>query len=96
MLRRAEPIRSVIERTLRQLGIYSRFKEADAVRIFAEVVGEQIAKHAEAKSIRNGELLIKVSSPTWRQQLSFQKQEMIARLNTALGTEVVKEIRFSS
>jgi predicted nucleic acid-binding Zn ribbon protein len=95
MVRRAEKIQGILDRTLQQLGLAERMKEADVVRRFSEIVGGNIAKRAEAVSIRDGKLVVKVSSPVWRQELSFSKKEIIEALNRVLGDNVVKDIHFS-
>lgn len=95
MIKRAQTIKDVLSRMLSQLGITERLKEADAIRIFKEVVGERIAKHAEAVAIRSGTLQVRVESPVWRQELTYSKQEIITSLNDALGAKVVTDIYFS-
>ncbi len=96
MLRRAEEIDGVLRRVLGRLGLTRRLRETDAVRRFAEVVGEQISQHAEAVKIDHGKLYVRVSSPTWRQELSYRKAEIAKMLNDALGENVVKDVFFVS
>ena len=95
MVRRAEKIQGILDRTLRQLGLAERMKEADVVKRFAEIVGENLAAHAEAVSIRQGRLVIRVASPVWRQELGYSKQEIIDALNKALGDKIVTDIHFA-
>ena len=94
MVRRAEKIQDILERTLQQLGLAERMKEADVVRRFSEVVGGDIATRAEAVSIREGKLVVKVASPVWRQELNYSKQEIIDALNRALSDNIVTDIHF--
>ena len=94
MVRRAEKIQDILERTLQQLGLAERMKEADVVRRFSEVVGGDIATRAEAVSIRDGKLVVKVASPVWRQELNYSKQEIIDALNRALSDNIVTDIHF--
>lgn len=93
-MRRAEKIQDILDRTLRQLGLAERMKEADAVRRFSEIVGGDIAARAEAVSIRNGKLVVRVASPVWRQELNYSKQEIIEALNRALSDNIVTDIHF--
>ena len=94
MVRRAEKIQDILERMLQQLGLAERMKEADVVRRFSEVVGGDIATRAEAVSIRDGKLVVKVASPVWRQELNYSKQEIIDALNRALSDNIVTDIHF--
>ncbi len=94
MVRRAEKIQDILDRTLQQLGLAERMKEADVVRRFGEIVGGDIAARAEAVSIREGKLVVKVASPVWRQELNYSKQEIIDALNRALSDSIVTDIHF--
>ena len=42
--------------------------------------------------MRKGSLLIKVKSAPLRNELSYQKTDLINKINSKLGKEVVKEI----
>jgi predicted nucleic acid-binding Zn ribbon protein len=95
VVRRAEKIKDVLSRTLANLGLEQRLRESEAVRVFAEVVGEKIAAKAQAVSINSGVLQVRVPSSAWRQELNFGKAEIIEKLNAALGTAVVNDIYFT-
>ncbi len=95
MVRRAEKIKDVLSRTLAQLGLEQRLRESEAVRVFAEVVGEKVAAKAQAVSINAGVLQVRVPSSAWRQELNFGKAEIIEKLNAALGAAVVSDIYFT-
>lgn len=95
VVRRAENIKTIMSRTLTNLGLDQRLRESEAVRVFAEVVGEKIAQKAQAVSINAGVLQVRVPSSAWRQELNFGKAEIIERLNAALGAAVVTDIYFT-
>lgn len=77
-----------------KLGIRARLQEYDAVQAWPEVVGAHIAGVTEAKSIRQGVLVVHAKHPVWRHELSLRKGELRDRLNERLGNAVVKDIRF--
>lgn len=83
---------SVLATVLRELGVGRRIKQLKALDIWAEVVGKQIADATNAERIDGGKLVIRVSKAPWRNELLFLKKEIIAKLNKALGEEVVKDI----
>ncbi len=93
-MQRAEKIQDILDRTLQRLGLAERMKEADVVRRFGDIVGADIAARAEAVSIRNGRLVVKVPSPVWRQELNYSKKEIIDALNQALSDPIVTDIHF--
>jgi predicted nucleic acid-binding Zn ribbon protein len=91
----AEPIGKLLGDLLNALGLGKKLKQYEAVRVWQDVVGEKIASVATPTKIINGTLIVKVEKSTWRNELSLLKREIIIKINSALGEEVVKDIRFS-
>jgi predicted nucleic acid-binding Zn ribbon protein len=92
---KAEPVGKVLGVLLEELGLGKKLKQYEAVRVWEEVVGERIAKVAVPTKIINGTLIVKVEKSTWRNELSLLKREIIAKINTSLKEEIVKDIKFS-
>ncbi len=90
----AKQVGSAISSVLKELGLAGKVRQYGAVDRWSEIVGERIARVTKAESIRDGKLLVRVSAPAWRNELTFLKRELIAKINAALGQEVVKEIIF--
>jgi predicted nucleic acid-binding Zn ribbon protein len=61
---------------------------------WTDLVGPVIAENARPAAIKGRLLLIHVSSAPWMQQLYYLKDELMEKLNSALGKESVKDIRF--
>jgi predicted nucleic acid-binding Zn ribbon protein len=64
------------------------------ITFWAEMVGEQIARVTEAQRMENGVLFVSVSTAPWRAELSMKRMEIMKKINSTLGKNVVKEIRF--
>jgi hypothetical protein len=69
-----------------------RLTEAGIWEAWDKVVGAQIAAQARPSTIRDGVLTVLVASAPWMQQLNFLKGEIRERLNSHLGTKVVRDI----
>ena len=65
-----------------------------ALNVWNEIVGEKVANHTEPDRVEHGVIIVKVSSPTWRQELYFQKKEIIQKINNKIGKKVIRDIRF--
>jgi predicted nucleic acid-binding Zn ribbon protein len=76
------------------LGIKKKLQEYDAVVFWEMVVGKQISKMTTARRITQGVLFVHVKTSTWRNELTLRKKEIIDKLNTAIGFDVVKDIKF--
>ena len=69
-------------------------EEHRALKIWQEVVGETIAKITRVEKFVRGILYVRVHNPSWRNELSFRKKNIISRLNEAVGKSMVKDIIF--
>ncbi len=86
---------AVLEQTLKKLQLTDAALEARAMLLWGEMVGEQMARASEARTIRNGVLEITTRSSAWNQEFSFQKATLLRRYRERLGKEVVRDIRFA-
>ena len=58
------------------------------------IVGKTIANNTEIKSIKHGKISIKTASPIWRNELIFQKEDLLSRLKKEQPEINIKEIEF--
>jgi len=91
---RMERLGEILIQSLKRLNLAGRLTEYSVWPIWDETVGPTIARHAQPEKIRRGTLLVKVSAPTWMQQLQYMKDMIAEKLNQRLGKEVVKNIFF--
>lgn len=78
----------------RQLGITRTLRQYDVITSWEKIVGEKIARVAKAKRMENGILFVSVTSAPWRAELTMRRQEIVEKINTAMGNRIVKDIRF--
>ena len=45
-----------------------------------QIVGKTISKNTEIVDIKNGKVSIKTTNPIWRNELTFQKEDLLQRL----------------
>ena len=57
-------------------------------------VGDVVAKNTRPAAFKGRLLLVHVVSSTWMHQLQFLKTDIIAKVNDALGKDMVGEIKF--
>jgi predicted nucleic acid-binding Zn ribbon protein len=57
-------------------------------------VGATIAANAQPAALKGQILLVYVANSSWMQQLLFYKDEIITKLDAALGKGAVTEIKF--
>lgn len=91
-LRRALPAASILEEVLEQRGMEQKLREYRAWQVWEQVVGGQIAHHARPLRLREGVLEVRVDQPIWMQQLQLMAPQILAKLNRALGEELIGSI----
>lgn len=89
-------IGGMLKSTLQDLGIQERVLEQKAIAQWKGVVGPQIAASTTPESVRDGILFVCCKSSMWSSELSLHKDDIVKRLNAAVGKPVVKDIRFSA
>jgi predicted nucleic acid-binding Zn ribbon protein len=76
------------------LGIKQKLKELDAVVYWDSIVGKQISSMTTATHIIKGILFVSVKTSTWRNELTLRKREIVYKINSYIGNEIVKDIKF--
>ena len=87
-------IRNILDDVLEPYRSKPDFELKAVWRLWDEVVGETIAQNARPAAFKGKLLIVNVSSSTWIHQLQFLKNEMIAKLNAALGKPLIEELKF--
>ncbi|OSM06828.1 hypothetical protein MAIT1_00301 [Magnetofaba australis IT-1] len=64
-------------------------------RHWHRAITPHIARHTEPVRLSDGVLTVRVDSPSWLQELTFLKPDIIARLNDAMPDARVRDIRFT-
>jgi predicted nucleic acid-binding Zn ribbon protein len=94
MHKKPRSLGDILSELLQQYGIGDRVKEFDAVNCWAEVVGERVARHTCAKDVRDGALIVEVSSSAWRNELYYLKPDILVQINKRLGKKIIHDILF--
>jgi len=62
--------------------------------VWKNIVGNTIAKNTEIQKFKNGKITVKTSNPIWRNELIFQKEDLLNRLKKEEPELNIKEIEF--
>ncbi len=89
-----QSLKTAIDSMLKRFGIDNAIAQNRALNIWNEIVGDKVARNTQPDRVEHGVIIIKVSSPTWRQELYFQKKEIIQKINNTIGKNVIRDIRF--
>lgn len=88
-----ESIDKLLQDTLEGLHLSHATREARAMLLWPQVVGPAIAAATEPVTVRGGELVVNARSAVWVQELTLSSGTILARLQEALGANVIRRLR---
>jgi len=87
-----ETLGDILKHTLADFGIESSVRRYQAIDLWPEVVGSQIAAVTEPEVLSGKKLLVRVKNDVWRHELIYHLPEIIHNLNEKAGIQAVEEI----
>lgn len=88
------PLEAILTKALRHSNIDVDLELNILWNQWTALVGPTISQNATPAVIKEGMLIVNVSNAPWMQQLQFLKTEIMDKLNNAVGSETIKDIRF--
>ena len=76
----AKPLKQILGEYLKGPDFIEINETISIQTAWEKTVGNPIIKNAKIESFKNGTIKIKVSNPIWRNELSFQKQDILDKL----------------
>ena len=89
-----EHIAGALKKLIKKQGIEKEINQQKALDVWEEAVGKKIKNHTEPIEVRFGVLTVKTSSSVWRQELQFQRKNIVDSINQKLKKTTIKDIRF--
>ncbi len=92
----AEPLDHILKKMVSDLKIGNQLKHSMIFNHWKEIVGSQISEKSKPKSLREGVLYVSVANSTWANELDLMSGQLMDTINSYLGTELVKRMRFKA
>lgn len=90
----AKNIGQIIEDLLRKEKLDVELDEHRASALWPQIVGDGINRYTAKRYVKNGVMTVHLSSASLANELMLGRSTLIARINEALGREVIREIIF--
>lgn len=93
-MNKIDNIGNIIDDVVKKMDIKRKLNISNIFNRWEEIVGAEIYKKTKPERIIRGILYISVSTSTWANELSLMSGQLIKKINSFVGEEVVKNIRF--
>jgi predicted nucleic acid-binding Zn ribbon protein len=92
--RGGSPVRigDLLSPALERIGPKALWTESKVRKIWASVVGQEVAANAHIGRLRGSVLELDVASDSWATELTYLGAEIVRKLNERLGEAVVSEV----
>ena len=84
----------LIDKTSRKTGIKERLSLYRLERNWTDIIGDPVASHSHPHKMYGRTLYINVEHPTWLQELSFLKKEILKKIQSNVTNPKITDIRF--
>ena len=88
-------VKDLVLQVLREQGLETPLNQKRLIESWPVVAGPVIARYTLNTYIYNQTLHVRLSNPALRADLSMMRQELVKKLNDAVGEQVISDIRFS-
>ncbi len=91
--REVKSISDLLNMYLRREGLETPLLQKRAIAAWDSLMGPGIVRYTGEKFIKNQTLFVKITNPALRQDLSMMRSRIVQRINEAVGSQVVVEVR---
>lgn len=88
-------VSDVLAEVFKRGGMKRAVKRAESVLLWTQVVGPEVAKFTEAKTLRDGLLYVETSDSETAMHLMLQRQRFLDVYRAKFGVKDIQDIRFS-
>ena len=79
-----QPLKSALSTALKQGGLDRAMRQNKALLIWENIVGKSVAKNCTPEEVKHGILIVRASTPVWRNEIAIKKKEILEKLNKKL------------
>lgn len=91
-----QSVGDVLRDLLEETSLQNRMDELKAANLWAKIAGRDLAAETSRPSVNQGVMQIGVPNASLRNELHMNRSRLREIINSNIGKEVIKEIRFTS
>jgi hypothetical protein len=88
-------IADLVPTVVKKIGLERKRSDLEILKVWNNLMDPQVAAHAQPVNIAKGTLFVKVDSSVWLDEIvRYRRKEILDRLKTAFGPDLVQKISF--
>lgn len=87
-----QSIGEVLQQFLKQNRLDKKLHYAEIIGSWESIVGKLVAQHTKNMYFHENKLILELDSPALRNELLMQRSEIVKKVNTLAGEELIKEV----
>ena len=95
-MKKFEDIGSIIGSVVDKMEFNKKLRVSNIFNHWEDIVGPEIAKKSKPERLIRKTLYISVTTSTWASELSLMSEKLIEKINSFIGEDIVKTIRFKA
>lgn len=89
------PTGEIVGKVLKKLRLDQRQAETEIVKVWNHLIDPNLTAHAQPSGVHKGTLFVNVDSSPWLDEIvRYRRKEILHRLQTAFGREMIQRISF--
>ena len=85
----------MIPNVVKNIGLDKKRADLEILKVWNNLIDPTITKHAQPANIAKGTLFVNVDNSAWLDEIvRYRRKEILHRLQTAFGKDVVQKISF--
>lgn len=87
-----QDMKEAIKSFLKTYRLDSKINEVQVKDMWMKVMGTTMAKYTEEIKLKNGKLMVHILSAPLKNEIHYNKEKIIQRINDEFGETVIKEL----
>ena len=88
----ANSVSSLMKFFIKANNLEKGFQKMSVEEEWVKLMGPGVKSYTDSISLKGGTLMVKISSASLRNELSFGKEKILTMMNEALGEELIKKV----
>ena len=89
----SKSLAEIISKMMKDQKLESRLEQLDVIDVWNELIDNSLKKYIIDSNVKGGVLNIKLNSAALRNEISYQKTDIIKKINEKIGKNIITDLK---